>query len=582
MALIQSVVPLRIGAAIDEVTGEVVDIRKLIGWLLDLIADLSTDLMERCWQPASFTALHEGVDSLGRKLPSAAAVVAQRLGWIPQPADGVYVPSRVLRLAQANVVPILKTLAHRDRLIPLVAGALDARGYLDAALLGEQCPEVSAAFGRNLARQLRRAGVGEISSITQLQSVPAVPRLARLGAVDAQLAALDAADPPGVWLRIKLPSTAAPAGQVDWRWYKLWCPVPSHLTGRDIGIWHLPTISMHRGAALLRFTITEAVAEPDTANATAALGVDWSPASLGAATMVAETNGQLLTDARTHVYNDRGLGQRLARLQSEGECLSAKIDRLTALAADAPEATQARLQAKIAVLQEHRAALGAKRRRINREMAFDFAKTMTTMATGSGAGVIAVEDLRDLEARGRGKTNNNRAAQSARRQAYRALEHTAARSGLEVVMCPPRGTSALCPGCDHELTRPDGYHSASCPDCGINGADRDQIAGQNIAKRVLLAKDRVKRPRKKPKRITTIAHQPVTKTREKTTSTPKQRRHKRTRHTAPRSKTTNKAYPARQASVWDRDQPTAPAESTSAQPISDTSDTPVSAGIRDR
>jgi hypothetical protein len=582
VALIQSAVPLRIGAAIDETTGAVVEAGPMVGWLLDLLADLSTDLMDRCWQPTTFTTLHQGVDALGRKLPSTAAAAAQRMGWIPQLPDGVYVPSRVVRLAQANVVPILKALAHRDWLIPHVAGAFDEHGDLDTSRLGEQCRDVSAAFVRNLAHQLRRAGADHVSSITQLQSVPAVPRLARLGAVDARLAALDAADPAGVWLRIKLPITVAPTGRADWRWYKLWCPISPHLKGRDIRIWHLPTISIHRGAPLLRFTITEAAPEPDTVNATAALGVDWSPASLGAATMVAERRGELVTDARTHVYNDRGLGERLARLQTEGECLTAKVDRLTALAANAPEATQARLNANITQLHQHRVALGAKRRRINRELAFDFAKTMTAMATGSGAGVIAVEDLRDLKPRGRGRTNNNRAAQSARRRAYQALEHTAARVGLEVVMCPPRGTSALCPSCDRELARPAGYRSASCPDCRINGANRDQIAGQNIAKRVLLAKNRVKRPRHKAKRIATVAHQPVTKTRQKTTATPKQRRHKRTRHTAARATTTNQTYPARQASVWDRDQPTAPVEGTSVQPISDTSDTSGSASIRDR
>jgi Putative transposase DNA-binding domain len=98
-------------------------------------------------------------------------------------------------------------------------------------------------------------------------------------------------------------------------------------------------------------------------------------------------------------------------------------------------------------------------------------------------------------------------------------------------MCPPRGTSALCPGCDAELSRPNGYHSASCGRCGINGADRDQIAGQNIAKRVLLAKAKVKRPNGKPKRTTTVTHRPVAKTRKKTTATPKQRQHKRVRNT---------------------------------------------------
>ncbi len=76
---------------------------------------------------------------------------------------------------------------------------------------------------------------------------------------------------------------------------------------------------------------------------------------------------------------------------------------------------------KIALLQQHRAALCAKRRRINREITFDFAKTMTAMAKASGAGVIAVADLRSLQPYGREKTNNNRAAQSPRGRACRAL-----------------------------------------------------------------------------------------------------------------------------------------------------------------
>lgn len=545
--VIQSGVPARISAAIEEATGQVVDAGPLIGHLLDVVAELSTTLIARCWQPATFTTLHAGVDSLGRKLPSTAAVVAQRLGWIPHAADGVYVPSRVQRLAQANVVPILKTLAYRDRLIPLAATVLHEHGKLTAASLDSCDRYVSAGFARNLARQLRRTD-GPVTSITEVQVVPRIPRIARLGAVDAQLAYLDASDPAGVWLRLKLPTSDAPTGRTDWVWCRLWCPIPGYLKDRDIRSWHLPTICMHGGAPLLRFTVSEAVPDPHTAHAAAALGVDWSPASLGAATVVAERGGALVTDARTYVYNDRGLGQRLARLQTEGQHLGAKIDRLRALANTAPDPTRARLEAKIAVLQQHRCALGAKRRRIKRDMAFDFAATMTTMATESGAGVIAMEDLRGLEARGRGKTNNNCAAQSARRQAYRALEHTAARAGLEVVMCPPRGTSARCPGCDGELARPGGYHSASCDWCGIHGADRDQIAAQNIGKRVLLAKTRVKRPRSKPKRITTVKHRPVTKTRQKTTSTPKQRRHKRVRHTTPRPNT-RKTYPARQASV---------------------------------
>jgi IS605 OrfB family transposase len=584
MALIQSTVPLRIGAAIEETTGEVVDATTRIGWLLELVAQMSTELMMRCWQPETFSALHAGVDSLGRRLPPTAAVVAARLGWIPQPPSGVYAPSRVIRLAQANVVAILKTMAYRDRLIPAVLAAIDGDGHLDPSRLDkQQCGYTPAAFLRNLIRQLRTHAANPVTCITEIQSPPRTPRLAPLGAADSQFVELADKSTAGVWLRIKLPTTPAPTRRSDWAWHKLWCPTPPHLGGRDIRIWHLPTLGMQRGAPLVRFTITEEVLDPHTADATAALGIDWSPATLGAATMVAENGGTLITDARTHVYNDRGLGQRVARLQAEGQHLSAKIDRLTRLAANAPEPTQAQLQANISVLHQNRAALGAKRRRINRDIAFDFAKTMTAMATASGAGVIAVEDLRELEATRRGKTNNNRAAQSARRRAYQALEHTAARAGLEVVMCPPRGTSSRCPGCDGEIARPDGYHSASCHRCGINAANRDQIAGQNIAKRVLLGKTRVKRPKNKPKRVNTAAHRPVTKTRRKTTATPKQRRHKRTRHATLLPTTTQHTYPARQASVWDRAQHTAPAVSTSAQPIPDARGTPkVPASIRDR
>lgn len=584
---IQSAVPVRIAAAVEDATGEIVDADARIGWLLDLVEQLSTEMMQSCWQPTTFAALHAGVDALGRKFPPAAAVIAARLGWVPAPPAGVYVPSRVVRLAQANVVPVLKTLAFRDALIPPVIAALDGDGRLDRQRLGEgQARYVSTAFLRNLTRQLRRTGGEPVTCITEIQGAPTAARIARLGAADGQLVEMDASDPAGVWLRIKLPNRAAPAGRGDWSWCRLWCLIPPHLKERDIACWHLPTVCAQREKPLLRFTITETVPEPATATATAALGIDWSPASLGAATMVADRGGQLVTDTATLVYNDRGLGIRLNRLQAEGQALTGKIARLANLAANAPDATNARLTAKIAVLQATRRALGVKRARINRDMAFDFAATMTTMATASGAGVIAVEDLRDLETRGHGRVNNNRAAQSARRRAITALEHTAARAGLEVVMCPPRGTSANCPGCNQELTRPGGYHTATCEPCGIHGANRDQIAGQNIAKRVLLAKTKVKRPKGKPKRINTAEHQPVRKTRQKTTTTPKQRRHKRPRRTtsiAPARSQYHPIIPARTASVWDRDQqPAIPAANTSAQPNPDTGDTHVSASVRDR
>ena len=167
LLVIQSAVALRVGAAVHEACGEVVDVAPMIGWLLDLVAQLAKDLMEQCWQPVTFAALHAGVDGLGRKLPSTAAVVAARLGWTPAPPAGVYVPSRVVRLAQATVVPILKTMAYRDRLIPAVVLALDDRGRLDRdGLACEQTRYINRAFLRNLTRQLRHIDAGGAASIT--------------------------------------------------------------------------------------------------------------------------------------------------------------------------------------------------------------------------------------------------------------------------------------------------------------------------------------------------------------------------------------------------------------------------------
>lgn len=38
MTMLQSAVPLRIGAAIEEATGQVIDATPRIGWLLDLVS----------------------------------------------------------------------------------------------------------------------------------------------------------------------------------------------------------------------------------------------------------------------------------------------------------------------------------------------------------------------------------------------------------------------------------------------------------------------------------------------------------------------------------------------------------------
>jgi hypothetical protein len=252
----------------------------------------------------------------------------------------------------------------------------------------------------------------------------------------------------------------------------------------------------------------------------------------------------------------------MARLQTEGQLLHAKAARLTQLAATAPSEVRAQLEAKIAVLDAHREAVGIKRGKINRELAFHFARQVTDYATDTQAQLIAVEDLTTLETRGHGRVNNNRAAQSARRQAVDALAHTAAEVGIAVVSVPARGSSAQCPSCDEPLARPGGYHTAWCACCRVGG-NRDHIAGVNLAKRALLGRNKATRRRGQMPAIRVAEHAPVRRCRDKNGPTPRRPRHRRVRRSLPTvtprlGVTPNQHVPASQASVWDTVKPAPP------------------------
>jgi hypothetical protein len=361
---------------------------------------------------------------------------------------------------------------------------------------------------------------------------------------------------------VKLPTTAAPTGRAQWRRVRLTAAIPPHLHRRPISEWHLPTLHLDHRGLLLRCAATEAVPAADLTSGTTAVGVDWSPSTLGAAAITTQTPEGLVSDYRGYTYDDRGLGIKLARLQTEGQLLHAKAARLRRLATTAPPEVRAGLETKIVVLDEHRTAVGIKRAKINREMAFHFGRQVTEFAAAAGATVIAVEDLTTLETRGHGRVNNNRAAQSARRKAVDALTHTAAEVGMTVVSVPARGSSAQCPGCDEPLARPGGYHDAWCEQCKIGG-NRDHVAGVNLAKRALLGKNSVTRRRGRMPAILVTEHTPVRQCRDKKSPTPRRPRHRMVRHSLPtapqRMEVTPKQHvPAPQASVWDTVKPAPP------------------------
>ena len=175
-----------------------------------------------------------------------------------------------------------------------------------------------------------------------------------------------------------------------------------------------------------------------------------------------------------------------------------------------------------AVLSAQQSRLSLKRVRLGRALAWQGANHLVNLALESRASLIAFEDLRDLDTTGRGTFQNNRSAQFVRGLLYACTEQAAMRHGIEVVQVPARGTSARCPGCDGVLGRPEGYHSAACDVCQLSG-NRDVVACVNIAKRALLGRTKMKRPKGRPKRIREVLHEPVTVNAEPRTSPRKSR-----------------------------------------------------------
>ncbi|TCN46250.1 hypothetical protein EV641_12124 [Rhodococcus sp. SMB37] len=123
-----------------------------------------------------------------------------------------------------------------------------------------------------------------------------------------------------------------------------------HCSIRPITAWHLPTLTHDGRGLLLRCAATEAVPTSELSAATVAVGVDWSPSTLGAAAITTDTDDGLVSDFQGYTYDDRDLGIKLARLQTEGQFLHRKAARLARLAENAPPQLRSELEAKITVL----------------------------------------------------------------------------------------------------------------------------------------------------------------------------------------------------------------------------------------
>jgi hypothetical protein len=429
------------------------------------------------------------------------------------------VNDRVVRMAQETAGRLLRAAGWRAGLVTAVLATWpkdpEKRTPEEWDALRAAVPD---GQGRLVASGILRARTRQIAGylrrhnrlptgVFELEASPGSPRMLPLAAVDRQQATLARCpDDPDSFavLRVQLPTRPDPGSYRDWTWVAIRFRLPPTVPS-DAAL-HLPTLRVNNGKARADVAFTHAVPAVARTGHTVALGVDWGVSCLLTAGVVHLTQDvdddsrrdgrRCVTGNRTLMFRADGILAKADRLRRAGEAVSAKVNQQRLLldgrqAAGLP--TDPALQARHDLLVVEQARIAARRRHLNIALANAAANWLTSHAIAAGAAVIYVEDLRDLEARGKGRALNTRLSQTVRGQLLTATRHAAARHGIAVVTVPARETSKRCPRClavvKHSKApdRPDapGWKWATCPGCGWTG-DRDAGAWQRIAARGLL------------------------------------------------------------------------------------------------
>ncbi|WP_191841347.1 zinc ribbon domain-containing protein [Catellatospora chokoriensis] len=493
-----------------------------VGWLAHLVGQMAGQIVAGHWTGTDLAILAAGVGPDGRALPVKGWMALRRLGWAAPVPDGVYASDRVRRCAQEQAARALRLGVYRREVLHAIVATLPADGRRDDAdwqALRELLPAgVTGAVVANRTRQVRayQHAQGRLpGDLTELEAAPAVAAQVLLAAADKQLAAIGRDGPGRALLRVQLPLTARPASAADWAWHALPITLPAHVaeharlcapTLRVVG--HRVRVDLpHRAPATTAPVRGHRVA----------LGLDWGVNTLltGTAGRLTDT-GRVVTDGRMLRYDATAVSAQLHRLRQHREHLAAKRDHHTTLTTglpdDDPRARHLTVLAARATAEHGQVC--ARIRHLNKTLAWSAGRWAVDQAVALHAGVIYVEDLATLAARGRRK-GNARLSGQVRGQVVDAIVHLAAKAGIAVVTVPARGTSRYCPRCGQghtELTHtpaPDragerGWKWAICGRCNLS-TDRDHAAAMRITARGLLAQHHVRTDRTTGRhRITTV------------------------------------------------------------------------------
>ncbi|MGY0062678.1 zinc ribbon domain-containing protein [Streptomyces sp. LZ34] len=500
---------------LDTVTGEVLGGDALagrVGWLTALVETMCTSVTGARWNRCDLAQLASGQDLSGRRLPSNAWMALRMLGWAATVPEGLYVPDRVRRIAEEQAGRALRSAWWRTQITDAVLATWPAgcdpmqRTEAEWEALRAALPDGQAVAGSVLRARTRQSVAFQTAhgrlpaDICELEAVPGGGNQVVLAAADKQLATLARCDQdPAHYavLTVRLPVRPDPCTRADWHPVAIRFRLPPVID--HTAALHAPTLRLRGGRLRLDVAHTTAVPRAHRGGHLRAVAFDYGLNTLltgGTLALTGGTQPAVHTDASPVFFRVDGVLAKGDRLRVQAEQLWAKAAHLQALieghvaSGRRPDPLTA---AKLAVLRAEHARVSRKRGRLNEQLAKAAAGFMVGHARAAQASVIYLEDLRDMEARGKGRTLNTRLSQSVRGQIVAHTRHRAARYGIAVVIVPARGTSMYCPRCltaFRHRAAPDrttpGWKWAYCPNeaCGYS-ADRDVAAWQRIGARGL-------------------------------------------------------------------------------------------------
>ena len=223
-----------------------------------------------------------------------------------------------------------------------------------------------------------------------------------LAAADRQLLTLQRTGDDGARLRVRLPLVESPAAARDWAWHVLPVALPPTVAA-EASVVH-PTVRVAKGRVRVDLPFQIPIGFAPATGHRVGCGFDWGLNGLLTGVAAELTDGRVVSDGRMLRYDASGdLGEaapaaRPARTPGGQAPPPGRLLAGLTVADPRYGAVRTDWHARAAIEHER---VCARIRRLNRALAWSAARWAVDQAIATGGGVIYLEDLATLEARGR-------------------------------------------------------------------------------------------------------------------------------------------------------------------------------------